>query len=53
MIKRKYKNVSGIDQTLVGFGIVDAGVTIETTEEINHPAFEEVQPVKEKKNDGQ
>lgn len=52
MIKRKYKNVSKVDQTLVGFGIVEAGVTIETTEEINHPAFEEVTPVKEK-NDGQ
>lgn len=37
-----YKNVSEADQTLVGFGVVRAGDTVETEQEINHPAFDQV-----------
>lgn len=37
-----YKNVSEADHTLVGFGVVRAGETVETDQEINHPAFEQV-----------
>lgn len=38
-----YKNVSEADQTLVGFGVIGAGDTVETDREINHPAFEQVE----------
>lgn len=41
-----YKNVSEADQTLVGFGVIAAGDTIETSEVITHPAFEVVEPEK-------
>lgn len=37
-----YKNVSEADHTLVGFGVVRAGETVETDQEINHHAFEQV-----------
>lgn len=48
-----YKNVSEADHTLVGFGVVRAGETVETDQEINHPAFEQVdaKAVKGKKVD--
>lgn len=39
-----YKNVSEADQTLVGFGVIPAGDTVEADQEINHPAFEQVEP---------
>ena len=42
-----YKNVSEADHTLVGFGVVKAGDTVETDQEINHPAFEQVDTPKE------
>lgn len=48
-----YKNVSEADHTLVGFGVVRAGETVETDQEINHAAFEQVdaKAVKGKKVD--
>ena len=37
-----YKNVSEADHALVGFGVVRAGETVETDQEINHAAFEQI-----------
>lgn len=39
-----YKNVSEAGQTLVGFGVIAAGETVATDQEINHPAFKQVEP---------
>jgi len=37
-----YKNVSDQEQSLIGFGVVAAGKTIETDSEIHNPNFIEV-----------
>lgn len=35
----KYENVSGVDQSLVGYGIVKAGATINVPFKIENPNF--------------
>ena len=40
----KYKNISSSRQTLIGFGIVEPGEVIETSEEIVNSKFELVKP---------
>jgi hypothetical protein len=40
MSKFKYKNISGHDQALIGFGLVKAGATVVVNYQINNPNFE-------------
>lgn len=37
-----YKNISGYEQALIGFGVVPAGETIKLSEKLINPNFEEV-----------
>jgi len=36
----KYRNISKLTQSLIGFGVVKSNETIETKEKINNPNFE-------------
>lgn len=38
--KNTYKNISGMPQDLIGYGHVEAGATIETSDIINNGNFE-------------
>ena len=45
----KYRNKSNQKQELIGFGVVEAGGTIETKKRINNPNFELVEETKPKR----
>jgi hypothetical protein len=43
----KYKNISGTDQAVIGFGTVKAGEVIETEEKLENPNFQMVEAIAE------
>lgn len=38
----KYENISGLDQSLIGYGVVEAGATVEVPFLIENPNFRAV-----------
>ncbi len=49
MAKFKYKNITNQDHSVIGFGIVKAGDTIESEWPIQNPNFERVEKEESKK----